>query len=421
MGRLPAERGARHRVRRPRVEVARTGLDPEKIGRQYHRAETPRQLSGRRARVEVRGRGAIDYLRAVRPPIRARTAAPVSGAGGSEQPVRPGKRFSRGLGRDRAPGPAAGDATARPWPRPRPSSTPDGSPTRSTGSSPRTEPSATRPIEIRTLRLRDDAARRSSPGPGARPGRRCTPTRFPTSSARSPRSTSTRLTGDDPRGRRRPPRCAHRAQPPGPPTTRSASSTASTAPRPTAHGRDRDTAPGAEGAAWYDPYPQRYGPQTRAMVEKRGNVWMADSPANAALVLDLLVARGVIGAVAAHLGERPCFSLQKSTLRHLRARTRVRRMAPGRRVPRRRRPHDERLGGAHAVRRRSPDPGTRARPAPLRRDPLDRGRDGRALGRSGPDRAARGRHAAGASRVRRRRRADVRRAASCTARTCPRT
>jgi hypothetical protein len=46
---------------------------------------------------------------------------------------------------------------------------------------------------------------------------------------------------------------------------------------------------------------------------------MADSPANAALVLDLLVARGVIGAVATHLGERPCFSLQKSTLRHLRA------------------------------------------------------------------------------------------------------
>ena len=55
------------------------------------------------------------------------------------------------------------------------------------------------------------------------------------------------------------------------------------------------------------------------MVEKRGSVWMADSPANAALVLDLLVARGVIGAVTAHLGERPCFSLQKSTLRHLRA------------------------------------------------------------------------------------------------------
>ena len=46
---------------------------------------------------------------------------------------------------------------------------------------------------------------------------------------------------------------------------------------------------------------------------------MADSPANAALVLDLLVARGVIGAVTDHLGERPCFSLQKSTLRHLRA------------------------------------------------------------------------------------------------------
>ena len=55
------------------------------------------------------------------------------------------------------------------------------------------------------------------------------------------------------------------------------------------------------------------------MVERRGNLWMADSPANAAVVLDLLETRGVIGAVATHLGERPCFSLQKSTLRHLRA------------------------------------------------------------------------------------------------------
>jgi len=44
---------------------------------------------------------------------------------------------------------------------------------------------------------------------------------------------------------------------------------------------------------------------------------MADSPANTAMVLDLLNSRGVIEAVADHLGERPCFSLQKSTLRQL--------------------------------------------------------------------------------------------------------
>jgi hypothetical protein len=46
---------------------------------------------------------------------------------------------------------------------------------------------------------------------------------------------------------------------------------------------------------------------------------MADSPANTAMILDLLTSRGVIKAVADHLGERPCFSLQKSTLRQVEA------------------------------------------------------------------------------------------------------
>jgi hypothetical protein len=72
-----------------------------------------------------------------------------------------------------------------------------------------------------------------------------------------------------------------------------------------------------EGRAWYTPYPQSYGPRTRARIEQRGGIWMADSPANTALVLDLLRTRGVIDVIARHLGERPCFSLQKTTLRQL--------------------------------------------------------------------------------------------------------
>jgi len=76
-------------------------------------------------------------------------------------------------------------------------------------------------------------------------------------------------------------------------------------------------APDVEGASWYRRFPLRSGPNTRPMVEERGGIWLADSPANTALVLDLLVSRGIIDAVAGHLGERPCFSLQKSTLRHI--------------------------------------------------------------------------------------------------------
>jgi hypothetical protein len=72
-----------------------------------------------------------------------------------------------------------------------------------------------------------------------------------------------------------------------------------------------------ERASWYRSFPASEGANTRARVQKRGGIWLADSPANTALVLDLLAARGVIDAVAGHLGERPCFSLQKSTLRRL--------------------------------------------------------------------------------------------------------
>ena len=53
----------------------------------------------------------------------------------------------------------------------------------------------------------------------------------------------------------------------------------------------------------------------RQMVADQGGVWLADSPAGTAAVLDQLTETGVIDLVTRHLGERPFFSLQKSTLR----------------------------------------------------------------------------------------------------------
>jgi hypothetical protein len=68
--------------------------------------------------------------------------------------------------------------------------------------------------------------------------------------------------------------------------------------------------------SWYRPFAGPRGAPERARVAREGGIWLADSPANAALVLDLLSSAGVVAAVAEHLGERPFFSLQKSTLRH---------------------------------------------------------------------------------------------------------
>ena len=57
-----------------------------------------------------------------------------------------------------------------------------------------------------------------------------------------------------------------------------------------------------------------------ALREKHANAhawWLADCPAAAAQVLDDLAASGVIDAIAEHFGERPAFTLQKSTLRRV--------------------------------------------------------------------------------------------------------
>jgi hypothetical protein len=53
----------------------------------------------------------------------------------------------------------------------------------------------------------------------------------------------------------------------------------------------------------------------RQVVRDQGGTWLADSPAGAALLLDALGDMGITACIEGHLGERPFFSLQKSTMR----------------------------------------------------------------------------------------------------------
>lgn len=69
---------------------------------------------------------------------------------------------------------------------------------------------------------------------------------------------------------------------------------------------------------WYRPLaapPAMKNQVLRNMVSDQGGIWLADSPACADIVLADLTTAGVVPAIAGHFGERPFFSLQKSTLR----------------------------------------------------------------------------------------------------------
>ena len=73
-----------------------------------------------------------------------------------------------------------------------------------------------------------------------------------------------------------------------------------------------------DGAAWFRPFPAKEGVKVetlRRMVARQGGTFLADSPASTAQILDELEGVGVTQAISGHLGERPFFSLQKSTLR----------------------------------------------------------------------------------------------------------
>ena len=53
----------------------------------------------------------------------------------------------------------------------------------------------------------------------------------------------------------------------------------------------------------------------RKMIASHGSVWMADSPAAMGIMIDALNDANLVELVGQYLGERPCISLQKSTLR----------------------------------------------------------------------------------------------------------
>jgi Phytanoyl-CoA dioxygenase (PhyH) len=83
----------------------------------------------------------------------------------------------------------------------------------------------------------------------------------------------------------------------------------------------------AEAAAsgWYRtfPTPDRSDEALRRRAATAGGTWLADSPVTTAQILADLASVGVIDVVSSHLGERPCFSLQKSTLRRVPAKDKV--------------------------------------------------------------------------------------------------
>jgi hypothetical protein len=82
--------------------------------------------------------------------------------------------------------------------------------------------------------------------------------------------------------------------------------------------RDKGSAEPA-GSEWYRTFPthDRLNGVLRQRAASTGGIWLADSPATSAQVLDDLASVGVIDVVAGHLGERPFFSLQKAILRRI--------------------------------------------------------------------------------------------------------
>jgi hypothetical protein len=88
--------------------------------------------------------------------------------------------------------------------------------------------------------------------------------------------------------------------------------------------RERGSANGS-GTAWYRPFasPEKRDQALRRMVADQGGTWLADSPGSTAQVLDDLGSTGVIEVISGHFGERPLFSLQKSTLRRSRPKVKL--------------------------------------------------------------------------------------------------
>lgn len=65
---------------------------------------------------------------------------------------------------------------------------------------------------------------------------------------------------------------------------------------------------------WFNPLAPGKA-KLRENIRQRGGTWLADSPAATTIALAELRSSGVIGTISEHFGERPHFSLEKSTLR----------------------------------------------------------------------------------------------------------
>jgi hypothetical protein len=75
-----------------------------------------------------------------------------------------------------------------------------------------------------------------------------------------------------------------------------------------------------DAAVWYRPLPSDKRTMVAALrkrVGDGGGIWLADSPIATAQIIDGLAETNVIESVRGHFGERPFFSLQKSTLRRV--------------------------------------------------------------------------------------------------------
>jgi hypothetical protein len=167
-------------------------------------------------------------------------------------------------------------------------------------------------LAIRLVELRHEAACASDPGPGRSPWPPAYRDSFPEVSGRLPEVDTAELTTDALGGA-----VAHHgalvvrgvlddAQ-----VRRSVEAIHVTQAR-------RDAANGGgEGTEWYRafPVPRPQDQILRKMVAEQGGTWLADSPASTAHFLDALASASVIDVIADHLGERPFFSLQKSTMR----------------------------------------------------------------------------------------------------------
>jgi hypothetical protein len=179
----------------------------------------------------------------------------------------------------------------------------------------RLEPDPAREIRLRDLRIR--AAEALEAGPGRTPWPPTYPDPFPHLAGSIPEVQAAELTADVLGGA-----VAHH----GGLIVRGALAAEQVgrlaAAIETTHQSQVDTGagPGARAAtadtSWYQPVQlDKKTEVLRRMVATRGGTWLADSPTSTEIVLAELGNSGVTGAIAGHLGERPVFSLQKSTLR----------------------------------------------------------------------------------------------------------